>query len=516
MTPLNDLISSSASASGRSNAANAALKDPAVSFQDVLSSTRVSNKTAASLPAPLVEMCCAGSCKLSDIEGSESAGELQTLIADELFDDDKDESEEITLSASSMLPPQLTQLPIPMTVVSASIFALQYQSSPEGGNAEQDDGGAAGELAEISGLRMDQGSSGHSDPMAIKSANKINIDDSTAEAEESKQIPVAFNVSSSLNSATKQPTQEDADLTAGAVRLMQATSVPSAKIKSMSNEDGSDNAKPVSDPDILPAVEATGRVTRSKTPELKVDGEAGGVHHHEITYNSRGTHIYVGRAERQELTVDQAAAFESVTEGVLSRAGTPAASARQVVLPTAEIELQPADTGVVQEIFARSNTGPTFLDFRGDASSMTPVGELARTSELMRATIEALPKPLQAMTIKIRPEGFGTIQIRVVQQPEGSASGPYRVDIRASDSVAHSLLMTHAIELKQSLQVETVQISGPTMARLMPASETLKDQSTGGGNGSHKGSAQFDFERQGNNRRVQELFELLDESRRPL
>jgi hypothetical protein len=244
-------------------------------------------------------------------------------------------------------------------------------------------------------------------------------------------------------------------------------------------------------------------------------------HLHEITYDEQGTHVFVGSRQPATFTVVGAAGVSAGMMGQAQGAGTQGGSLSggadgekhsdgkaEMVLSADDLTLtvgaggKPADFAGAQVLADRPIR----------AEQAAPVAEGGRATGLMRAVIEALPKPLAPMNIQIHPEGFGTIHIRIVPTVDAVNGNSYRVDIRATDNVAHTLLTNHAAELKQELSLESVRISGPARTTA-PEAQELKDESAGR-NGSQRGSRSFEFERQGGSRRGRELFELLDESRR--
>jgi hypothetical protein len=86
-----------------------------------------------------------------------------------------------------------------------------------------------------------------------------------------------------------------------------------------------------------------------------------------------------------------------------------------------------------------------------------PAQESSLPATWVSRILDAIPKPLQATTIVIRPEGFGTIQIHINPGlPESNAAA--RITIRTSDPSAHALLKESVGEIRQILKNEAVNI----------------------------------------------------------
>ncbi len=135
----------------------------------------------------------------------------------------------------------------------------------------------------------------------------------------------------------------------------------------------------------------------------------------------------------------------------------------------------------------------------------TPDAAPAKTSEVFNQVLDVLPKPLQATTITIKPEGYGAITIRVTPQPLDTAS-PWRISIRTSDASAHALLSQNVAELRQNLKGDPAHVFGS----LKPALQASATQETPMRQDSQnsKGGQRQDFEQRQRNRSRGFVFEL--------
>ena len=133
---------------------------------------------------------------------------------------------------------------------------------------------------------------------------------------------------------------------------------------------------------------------------------------------------------------------------------------------------------VAHDVSPSENSASNYSVAAPSSFSTDSVQEPAPPATLVGRILEAIPKPLQATTIVIRPEGFGTIQIRISPQSAG-ADGAWRITIRASDPAAHALLKESVNEIRQNLKSDAVNIIGAT------ATETT----TGAARGSQDGSS---------------------------
>jgi len=105
---------------------------------------------------------------------------------------------------------------------------------------------------------------------------------------------------------------------------------------------------------------------------------------------------------------------------------------------------------------------------------------------LVRAISEAIPKPLQATSIEIRPEGFGSIHIRITPTTINETT-TYRIDIRTSDPSAHALLTDNLKDLRQNLSTEFVAVRKMAPVPAAPRSDSGSAfQENSGRNGSRQ------------------------------
>ena len=141
-----------------------------------------------------------------------------------------------------------------------------------------------------------------------------------------------------------------------------------------------------------------------------------------------------------------------------------------------------------------------------DISSVAPT----KAQELTRTILNAIPKPITAMNIEIKPEGFGTIHVRIFSQASGDSPN-WRIDIRTSDPAARALLSDSLHELRQSLKTDrvSVQESGATVAA--PSSDLRGEAKDGSQERGRNQQAFYESNGRRGGRGKQEAFELLTE-----
>lgn len=162
---------------------------------------------------------------------------------------------------------------------------------------------------------------------------------------------------------------------------------------------------------------------------------------------------------------------------------------------------------IVHEKSAPENLASSFLPAAPSKFSVEPERESTPATMLAGKILEALPKPLQATTIVIRPEGFGTIQIRI--SPESAHSdAAWRITIRTSDPAAHALLSQSVNEIRQNLRSEAVNIVGAhsTLEQPAPAARASQEGTLSRDSGQER-RQQFE-QKQSKNRARGEVFEI--------
>ena len=137
----------------------------------------------------------------------------------------------------------------------------------------------------------------------------------------------------------------------------------------------------------------------------------------------------------------------------------------------------------------------------------TPEAAATNAPDVLTHVVDALPKPLQATTITIKPEGYGAITIRVMPTPQDS-NAPWRISIRTTDPSAHALLSQNVAELRQNLKGDPSNVLGSLKPALQtgatPETPMRQDsQNSKGGQGTRQ-----DFEQRQRNRSRGYVFEL--------
>jgi len=121
-------------------------------------------------------------------------------------------------------------------------------------------------------------------------------------------------------------------------------------------------------------------------------------------------------------------------------------------------------TAAVQSEISASTVTAPFVDggrpetiASRNSSEPTPTANPSRAERLLDYTLDAIPNPLRVTTFEIKPEGHGTIRVRISARGEGEKA-VWRVQIQTSDPAARSLLSEHLNELRERLPAENVQV----------------------------------------------------------
>lgn len=170
------------------------------------------------------------------------------------------------------------------------------------------------------------------------------------------------------------------------------------------------------------------------------------------------------------------------------------------------VEMDAAITAGDRAVVSAQNPAISFAQQPSDFS----VPDATPAQRLVRTTLEAIPRPLTAMNIEIRPEGFGLIQVRVAA-PQSRASN-WRVEIRTADPAARALLNDNMNELQRGLKTDWISVQPmPGLGGSGSAQAGAEDRNAGGRNGQRQ--AFYDPQRHPGKRNQQEVFELFSEQK---
>jgi len=212
-------------------------------------------------------------------------------------------------------------------------------------------------------------------------------------------------------------------------------------------------------------------------------------------------------ATPDQIDVTRTSGTQPLSDALSSEAFIASVARTKLPLEAFNSETDTAITAGDRTLVSTQNSLASFAEQAQDV----PTPDLAPAQRLVRATLDAIPKPLAAMNIEIQSEGFGPIHVRI-SVPQAGAANSCRVEIRSADPAARALLTDSLRELQGSLKTDwiTVQpLSGPSSTNGSGAS--AEDKYAGGRDGERRNF--YDPQRQPGKRSQQELFELFSEQR---